>query len=82
MPVPEGAVAEICVSELTVKLLAAVPPKLTAVAPVRLLPVSVTDVPPLAEPWAGLIAVIAGAARWIVMVIVALWKLATGRLLS
>ena len=41
-----GAVAVICVAELTVKLLAAVPPKDTAVTAVKLLPVMTTDVPP------------------------------------
>ena len=36
----------ICVAELTVKLVAAVPPKDTAVAPVKLVPVMTTEVPP------------------------------------
>ena len=40
----------ICVAELTVKLVAAALPKLTAVAPVKLVPVMVTDVPPAAGP--------------------------------
>jgi len=38
-------VAVIIVAELTVKLAAAVPPKLTAVAPVRFVPFIVTTVP-------------------------------------
>jgi len=37
----------------TVKLTAAVPPKDTAVAPVRSVPVIVTDVPPRVEPDTG-----------------------------
>ena len=45
-----GVVAVIWVAELTVKLLAATPPKLTAVAPVRLVPTMVTDVPPRVGP--------------------------------
>jgi len=52
MPVvaPAGTVAVICVSELTVKF-AAVPLKVTAVAPVKFRPVMTTDVPPV--PWLG-----------------------------
>jgi len=58
VPVPPGPVAEtlplalpaattavICVAETTVKLAAGVPPKLTAVTPVKLVPVSVTVAP-------------------------------------
>jgi hypothetical protein len=58
VPVPPGPVAEtlplalptattavICVEETTVKLVAAVPPKLTAVTPVKFVPVSVTVAP-------------------------------------
>ena len=41
-----GVVAVIWVAELTVKLVAAVTPKLTALAPVKLVPVIVTVVPP------------------------------------
>ena len=58
-----GLVAVICVAELTVKLLAAMVPKSTAVAPVKPVPVIVTDVPPAAGPAAGLTPVTAGAAR-------------------
>jgi len=43
VPVPTTAV--ICVAELTVKLVAAVPPKLTALALVKPVPVIVTEVP-------------------------------------
>ncbi len=56
----KGAVAEICVAEFTVKLVAAVDPKATAVAPVRLVPVMVTKVPPTYDPELGLIEVTAG----------------------
>ena len=45
-----GVVAVKDVSDTTVILVAAVPPKLTAVAPVKLLPVNVTAVPPTVTP--------------------------------
>ena len=61
-PVPAGLVAVICVAELTVKLPAAAPAKCTAVAPVKPVPVIVTDVPPAAGPDVGLRPVTAGAA--------------------
>jgi hypothetical protein len=48
-----GEVAEIDVSEFTVKLAAAVPPKLTADAPVNPVPVIVTLVPPAVGPAFG-----------------------------
>ena len=54
-----GAVAVICVSELTVKL-AATPPKFTALTPVKLLPLMVTTLPPAVGPVPGLIAEILG----------------------
>jgi hypothetical protein len=44
----------IWVSETTVKEAAIVPPKETAVAPVKPLPVIVTDAPPATEPDDGL----------------------------
>jgi hypothetical protein len=56
-----GDVAEIDVAELTVKPAAAVPPKLTALAPVRFVPVMVTAVPPAAGPLPGLTEVTVGA---------------------
>jgi hypothetical protein len=59
-PVPAGEVAVIDVSLWTVTLVAGVEPKRTAVAPVRLVPVMVTLVPPAAGPEAGVIAVTAG----------------------
>jgi len=45
MPVPDGTVAVIDVSELTVKLVAAAPPKETPVAAVKFVPVIVTEAP-------------------------------------
>ncbi len=47
-----GDVAVIWVSETTVKVVAAVEPKSTAVAPVKPVPVMVTEVPPAAGPGA------------------------------
>ena len=58
---PAGAVAVIEVALLTVKLAAAVAPKLTAVAPVKLVPVSVTTVPPAVVPEVGEMPVTVGA---------------------
>ena len=51
--VPAGDTAVIEVAEFTVKLLAAVAPKSTAVAPARFTPVIATVVPPLGEPLFG-----------------------------
>ena len=48
-----GAVAVICVALFTVYPVAAVPPKVTLVAPVRKVPVITTDVPPAVVPVAG-----------------------------
>ena len=48
--VPAGAVAVMLVALLTVNAVAAVPPKLTALAPWRLVPVIVTVVPPAVGP--------------------------------
>ena len=56
-----GAVAVIWVLLLTVKPLAAVPPKVTAVAPEKLVPVMVTVVPPLVGPLVGEMEVTVGA---------------------
>ena len=55
-PLPTMAV--ICVAELMVKLAAGVPPKATAVAPVKLVPVMTTMVP--AQPEVGLNEVMVG----------------------
>jgi hypothetical protein len=64
-PVPAGEVAVIDVALLTVKLLAAVPPKLTAVAPVKVVPAIVTDVPPAAGPEEGLTRVTVGGVTYV-----------------
>lgn len=52
--VPAGETAVIELAEFTVKLLAGIAPKLTAPAPVKLVPVIVTLVPPAAGPLVGL----------------------------
>jgi hypothetical protein len=57
-----GVVAVIWVEEFTVKFAAGVPPKLTPVAPVKLVPVMVTTVPPEAGPLEGLTPVTEGGA--------------------
>ena len=53
VPVPAGDVAVIDVAELTVKLVALTAPNFTAVAPVRVVPVMVTNVPPAVGPDVG-----------------------------
>jgi hypothetical protein len=60
VPDPAGLVADICVELSTVKI-AALPPKLTSVAPVRSVPVMVTAVPPAAGPLLGVTPVTVGA---------------------
>jgi hypothetical protein len=65
VPVPAGAVAVIDVGLLTVKVVAAVAPKFTAVAAVKLVPVIVTVVPPVAGPAVGLIDVTVGTATYV-----------------
>ncbi|BBH18908.1 hypothetical protein Back11_02530 [Paenibacillus baekrokdamisoli] len=62
VPVPAGAVAVICVAEFTVKPVAAVAPNVTAVAPVRFVPVKMTVVTPDVGPAVGEMLVIVGAA--------------------
>ena len=57
-----GAVAVICVALLTVNEVAAVPPKDTAVAPVKPVPVIITGVPPVIDPEVGETLVTTGAA--------------------
>ena len=59
VPKPAGEVAVIEVAELTVKP-AGTAPNLTAVAPVKLVPVIVTVVPPMIGPDVGDIAVTVG----------------------
>ena len=56
-----GWSAVIVVSLTTVKLVAGVVPKSTAVAPVKLVPVIVTEVPPAGGPVVGLTPVTTGA---------------------
>jgi hypothetical protein len=55
-----GLLAVICVDELTVNEVAAVVPNLTAVAPVKFVPVIVTEVPPADGPAVGLTELILG----------------------
>ena len=62
VPVPAGLTAVIDVALFTVKLVAGVEPKSTAVAPVKFVPVMVTVVPPAAGPFVGLKAVTVGGA--------------------
>ncbi len=57
-----GAVTVSCVAEFTVIELAYMPPKATLTSPVKFVPVTVTDVPPIQEPEAGLTPVTVGAA--------------------
>jgi hypothetical protein len=61
VPVPGGDVAVIEVLELTVKLVASVEPNLTVLAPLKLVPVIVTMVPPASGPLLGLTPVTVGA---------------------
>ena len=60
---PAGATAVMEVAELTTTPDAAFTPNFTAVAPVKLVPVMITDVPPAAGPLVGLNNVTVGAAR-------------------
>ena len=52
-PVPAGETAVMLVAEFKVTLVAAVVPKFTETAPVKLVPMTVTEVPPAVEPLAG-----------------------------
>ncbi len=63
VPVPAGEVAVIEVGELTVKLVALAAPNFTAVAAVKLVPVTVTDVPPASGPPVGESDVTAGVPK-------------------
>ncbi len=58
--VPDGAVARMVVADITVKDVAAVEPKVTALALVKLVPVIVTSVPPTVPPLLGLTALTVG----------------------
>jgi len=60
VPLPAGDVAVISVAETTVTFVAPVVPKSTVVAPIRLVPVMVTGVPPTAGPEAGVTDVTVG----------------------
>ena len=62
VPLPAGAVAVICVALRTLKPVAAVAPKVTAVAPLKLVPEMITVVPPVAGPDVGEMLVTVGAA--------------------
>ena len=67
-----GATAVIWVAESTLKLVASVAPKETAVAPVRSSPVIVTAVPPAAGPFLGesfLMLGVGAAPAWIVLAV-------------
>ena len=57
-----GVMAVMVVELTTTTLVAALPPKLTAVAPVNSVPMIVTAVPPLMEPVFGVTLVMVGAA--------------------
>ncbi len=59
--VPAGVTAVTLVAEFTTTLVAATPPTVTLLAPVRFVPVIVIDVPPRVEPLVGLTDVIVGA---------------------
>ena len=59
--VPTGSVAVICVGLSTVKVVAAVLPKFTPVAPVKSVPVMTMLLPPPIRPRAGAAEVIVGA---------------------
>ena len=59
--VPAGVVAVMEVALTTTTLVAVAPPKVTLVAPVKLVPVMVTAVPPARGPDMGLMLPITGA---------------------
>lgn len=67
---PAGESALIDVALLTANRAAAVPPKLAAPAPVKLVPVIVTVVPPAGDPPFGLTAVTVGVAGAMVPLVV------------
>jgi hypothetical protein len=60
-----GAVAVICESLTTVTAVAAVPPRVTPVVPIRFVPVIVTLLPPAIGPAAGAMAVNVGNGRYV-----------------
>ena len=65
VPVPACDVAVIDVAEFNVKLAAAVAPNVTAVTPVKLVPVIATVVPPATGPDVGEIEVTVGAGMYV-----------------
>lgn len=67
VPVPAGAVAVICVELLTVKPVALVAPKRTAVAPVKLVPVMITLLPPVVGPVVGEILLTVGTGKALIV---------------
>ena len=65
VPVPAGAITVMLVSLFTLKLVAAVEPNMTLVAPVKPLPVMVTLVPPVTGPFVGLMLLMLGAVVYV-----------------
>ena len=63
VPEPAGEVAVILVADSTLTPVAALAPNLTVLAPVRFVPVIVTEVPPAAGPLVGSTFVTVGAGR-------------------
>ena len=61
VPEPDGGVAEMLVAEFTLMSVASAVPNLTAVVPVKLVPIIVTLVPPAVGPLGGEIDVTVGA---------------------
>ena len=61
--VPAGVTAVTLVAETTTTLVAATPPTVTLLAPVRFVPVIVIAVPPIVEPLVGLTDVIVGGTK-------------------
>ena len=64
-PAEPGGVRQVMLAAVATTLVAAAPPKVTLVAPLRLVPEMVTLVPPAVEPVAGVTALMAGAGTWV-----------------
>jgi hypothetical protein len=79
VPLPAGATAVICVAEATLKLVAATLPNVTAVAPVKFVPVMVTVVP--LDPYEGLRLVIVGALVVLAVQVLYAWHTGMKKLL-
>ena len=73
---PAGAVAVIEVAQLTVTPVAAVVPNFTAVTPVKLVPVMVTEVPPPVGPRVGLTPVTVGVVDGVAVIRLSMLPLA------